>query len=187
VLDLDEFLDQPVRKLSLGQKMRCELAASFLHSPPIVYLDEPTIGLDVSVKEKIREFIKKKNREENTTIMLTTHDIGDIEDLCERIVVLDQGNKIYDGRLDSLVNNFSSRRLLIELDTSSQFRLDMDGVKKVHQNGVEAEIVFNRDELSASKVMKKVLDNYEVKDFKVKEPDIEEVVKKIYREGLTDE
>ncbi len=187
VLDLDEFLDQPVRKLSLGQKMRCELAASFLHNPPIVYLDEPTIGLDVSVKEKIREFIKKKNREENTTVMLTTHDIGDIEDLCERIVVLDKGLKIYDGQLDSLVNNFSSRRLLIDLKENKEFEIDIPGVKEVHQDELEVEIVFDKEELSASKVMKNILDNYEILDFEVKEPDIEEVVKKIYREGLSDE
>jgi len=187
VLDLDEFLDQPVRKLSLGQKMRCELAASFLHNPPIVYLDEPTIGLDVSVKEKIREFIKKKNREEKTTVMLTTHDIGDIEDLCERIVVLDKGLKIYDGQLDSLVNNFSSRRLLIDLKENKEFEIDIPGVKEVHQDELEVEIVFDKEELSASKVMKNILDNYEILDFEVKEPDIEEVVKKIYREGLSDE
>jgi len=187
VLDLDEFLDQPVRKLSLGQKMRCELAASFLHNPPIVYLDEPTIGLDVSVKEKIREFIKKKNREEKTTVMLTTHDIGDIEDLCERIVVLDKGLKIYDGQLDSLVNNFSSRRLLIDLKENKEFKIDIPGVKEVHQDDLEVEIVFDKEELSASKVMKNILDNYEILDFEVKEPDIEEVVKKIYREGLSDE
>ena len=187
VLGLDEFLDQPVRKLSLGQKMRCELAASFLHNPPIVYLDEPTIGLDVSVKEKIREFIKKKNREEDTTVMLTTHDIGDIEDLCERIVVLDKGRKIYDGRLEKLVNSFSSRRLLIDLKNKKELKVDFEGIEQVNQNGLEAEILFDRNKISASRIMKKILNNYEIHDFKVREPDIEEVVKKIYREGLDNE
>ncbi len=187
VLDLDEFLDQPVRKLSLGQKMRCELAASFLHNPPIVYLDEPTIGLDVSVKEKIREFIKEKNQKDDTTVMLTTHDIGDIEDLCERIVVLDKGRKIYDGRLEKLVNSFSSRRLLIDLKNRKELKVDFEGIEQINQDDLEAEILFDRNKISASRIMKKILNNYEIHDFKVREPDIEEVVKKIYREGLDNE
>lgn len=184
VLDLDEFLETPVRKLSLGQKMRCELAAAFLHHPDIVYLDEPTIGLDVSVKEKIREFIKKMNREENTTVMLTTHDIDDIEDLCERIVVLDKGKKIYDGRLDTLVDKFSSRRLLLDLKSNKRLQIDSEAIYEINQDDLEVEIIFDREKISASELMRKVLDNYEVVDFEIKEPDIEGVVKKIYREGL---
>jgi len=134
VLQLSDFWNQPVRKLSLGQKMRCELAAAFLHHPKIVYLDEPTIGLDVAVKERIRDFIKKMNREENITVMLTTHDIGDIEDLCERIVVLDEGKKIYDGRLDSLVDRFSSKKLVMDIENSQDFDLDIEGVEKVEES-----------------------------------------------------
>lgn len=183
VLDIDEFLDQPVRKLSLGQKMRCELAAAFLHHPKIVYLDEPTIGLDVSVKEKIRDFIKKMNKKEDTTVMLTTHDIDDIEDLCERIVVLDEGKKIYDGKLDDLVNQFSSRRLILDLN-NNQFDIKHEGIINIEKKDVKYEITFDREKITASELMKSILDNYEVIDFQIKEPDIEEVVKKIYREGL---
>ncbi len=184
VLQLDEFLDQPVRKLSLGQKMRCELAAAFLHHPPIVYLDEPTIGLDVAVKERIREFIKKMNREEDSTVMLTTHDIGDIEDLCDRIVVLDAGKKIYDGQLDALVNRFTDRRLIVEMRDDKPLDVQMDGVTSVEQEDGHAEIMFNREKLSAADLMRTVLNDYDVVDFKIKEPDIEAVVKKIYNEGL---
>jgi ABC-type uncharacterized transport system, ATPase component len=182
VLQLEEFLDTPVRKLSLGQKMRCELAAAFLHEPPIVYLDEPTIGLDVAVKERIRDFVKKMNRERDTTVMLTTHDIGDIEDLCERVVVLDEGRKIYDGQLDALVDRFTSRRLVLELEGG--FDLEMDGVLEIEDTEEGYEVVFDREEVSAADLMREVLERYDVSDFQIREPDIESVVKKIYNEGL---
>ncbi len=184
VLALDEFMEQPVRKLSLGQKMRCEIAAAFLHHPKIVYLDEPTIGLDVSVKEKIREFIKKMNKEKNITVMLTTHDIGDIEDLCERIIVLDKGKKIYDGQLDSLVDQFSSRRLMLEIKEAENFSLEQEGVIDIQRNEFSVELTFDRNKTSASSLMREILEKYDVLDFQIREPDIENVVKKIYREGL---
>ncbi len=184
VLGLEAFWEQPVRKLSLGQKMRAELAAAFLHHPKIVYLDEPTIGLDVAVKEKIRDFIRKMNREKNITVMLTTHDIDDIEDLCDRIIVLDEGKKIYDGKLDALVDRFTSRRLILDLRANQDFEVDLDGVEEVERNNGEIEIVFNREEITASELMRNVLERYDVIDFQIKEPDIESVVKKIYNEGL---
>jgi len=184
VLQISEFWDQPVRKLSLGQKMRCELAAAFLHHPKIVYLDEPTIGLDVAVKERIRDFIRKMNQEKDITVMLTTHDIGDIEDLCDRIVVLDEGKKIYDGALDDLVNRFSSRRLLMEVKRPEEFEIDIDGVTQVNHTEEGLEVVFDRTEISASDLMREILADYEVLDFQIKEPDIEEVVKKVYNEGI---
>ena len=187
VLQLSDFWDQPVRKLSLGQKMRCELAASFLHHPKIVYLDEPTIGLDVAVKERIRGFIKKMNREEDITVMLTTHDIDDIEDLCERIVVLDEGKKIYDGQLDSLVNRFTSRRLVMDTRETKDVELDLRGIKSLEQDEGHIEIVFDREIISASDLMREVLERFDVLDFQIREPDIESVVKKIYNEGLEEE
>ena len=101
-LDIEPLLDKPVRKLSLGQRMRCELAAALIHNPPLLFLDEPTIGLDVLVKLKIREFLKEINQKYNTTILLTTHDLSDIEALCERVIMLDEGKVIYDGALKNL-------------------------------------------------------------------------------------
>ena len=184
VLQLSGFWDQPVRKLSLGQKMRCELAAAFLHHPKIVYLDEPTIGLDVAVKERIRDFIKKMNEEKDITVMLTTHDIGDIEDLCERVVVLDTGKKIYDGELDSLVDRFTSRRMVLDIRNGDKFDLDLEGVQEIKREDAHIEVVFDREVLSASDLMREVLESYEVLDFQLKEPDIESVVKKVYNEGL---
>lgn len=185
VLQLSEFWDQPVRKLSLGQKMRCELAAAFLHHPKIVYLDEPTIGLDVAVKERIRDFIRKMNRDKNITVMLTTHDIDDIEDLCDRIVVLDEGQKIYDGQLDDLVNRFSSRRLVLE--TEDDIEPEIEGIKEILRPNGRVEIIFDREVISAPDLMKEILERYDVSDFQIKEPDIEAVVKKIYNEGLAEE
>ncbi|MFQ3275229.1 MAG: ABC-2 type transport system ATP-binding protein [Candidatus Nanohaloarchaea archaeon] len=187
VLQLSDFWEQPVRKLSLGQKMRCELAAAFLHHPKIVYLDEPTIGLDVAVKERIRDFIRKMNQEKDITVMLTTHDIDDIEDLCDRIVVLDEGRKIYDGQLDSLVNRFTSRRMILDVRNGESFELDLDGIQEIEKDDARIEVVFDREKISASELMREVLERYEVLDFQLKEPDIETVVKKIYNEGLEEE
>ena len=185
VPQLSDFWDQPVRKLSLGQKIRCELAAAFLHHPKIVYLDEPTIGLDVAVKERIRDFIRKMNQDKNITVMLTTHDIDDIEDLCDRIVVLDEGRKIYDGQLDDLVNRFSSRRLVLE--TEDNIEPDIEGIKEILRPNGRVEIIFDREIISAPDLMKEILERYDVSDFQIKEPDIEAVVKKIYNEGLAEE
>lgn len=109
-LDIGPLLDKPVRKLSLGQRMRCELAAALIHNPPLLFLDEPTIGLDVLVKMKIREFLKEINEKYNTTILLTTHDLGDIEALCERVIMLDEGQIIYDGELQSLKDNWAEEK-----------------------------------------------------------------------------
>ena len=187
VLQLSDFWDQPVRKLSLGQKMRCELAAAFLHQPRIVYLDEPTIGLDVAVKERIRDFIKRMNREKNITVMLTTHDIGDIEDLCDRIVVLDEGRKIYDGELSSLVDRFTSRRMILDVRDEEGFDIQVEGVEGFESNDGRIEVTFDRDVVSASDLMRQLLDEYEVLDFELKEPDIESVVKKIYNQGIDSE
>ena len=112
ILGIDKYLNTPVRKLSLGERMRCDLAASLLHNPKIVFLDEPTIGLDVEAKHKIREFLKDLNRK-GTTIILTTHDMGDIEELCKRIVIIDKGKKIYDGLINEIRKRFGKERVLV--------------------------------------------------------------------------
>lgn len=184
VLQLEQYMQKPVRKLSLGQKMRCELAAAFLHHPPVVYLDEPTIGLDVAVKERIRDFIRRMNEEEEITVLLTTHDIGDIEDLCDRIVVIDDGRKIYDGDLDLLASRFSTRRVLMDIRGEIEDEGGVEGVIDINQKNGRVEISFDQEKLSAAELMKRMLEQYDVIDFEIKEPDIEEVVKRIYNEGL---
>jgi ABC-2 type transport system ATP-binding protein len=116
--------------------------------------------------------------------MLTTHDIGDIEDLCKRIVVLDEGKKIYDGSLDKLVNRFSSRRLVMQVERPEDFELKAEGVKEIKNTEEGLEVVFDREVISASDLMRIILEDYEVQDFQIREPDIEEVVKKVYNEGI---
>lgn len=110
ILELSDFLHIPVRKLSLGQRMRCDLAASLLHNPPLVFLDEPTIGLDIAVKARVRDFIREINREYKTTVILTTHDLNDIEELCERVMIIDSGKIVYDGNLQVLKDRLGGKR-----------------------------------------------------------------------------
>ncbi|MCJ7450336.1 MAG: ATP-binding cassette domain-containing protein [Candidatus Nanohaloarchaeota archaeon QJJ-9] len=185
VLDLEEFMEKPVRKLSLGQKMRCELAAAFLHMPPVVYLDEPTIGLDVSVKEKIREFIKEINQEKDIAVMVTSHDLGDIEDLCERIIVLDEGKKIFDGSIEELMSRFSERRIVLDVKgTQEVIQLNNPGIIDIELQDGQVEVVFDKERTNAAELISEILGKYDVADFQIKEPDIKEVVKRIYKEGI---
>lgn len=137
VLHLEPLLGIPVRQLSLGQKMRCELAAAFLHNPAVVYLDEPTIGLDVAVKTRIRDFIKEMNRLQGTTVLLTTHDMQDIEEICNRIVIIDEGKILYDGDLQSIKQRFGQKRVIhFEVEGTSSFVLpgELSGRAEILQN-----------------------------------------------------
>lgn len=188
VLQLEPLLGMPVRQLSLGQKMRCELAAAFLHRPKIVYLDEPTIGLDVAVKARIREFIKEMNRTEKTTIILTSHDMQDIEALCDRVMIIDQGKLVYDGRLDKLKSDFGQQRaVLFHCEAASEWRLPDQLVGKVQvaakpeaeQDGV-VEVSFDPDALTAAEVIAGVMSCNPVRDLTIREAGIEAVVKAIY-------
>ena len=190
ILDLEPLLPIPVRQLSLGQKMRCELAASFLHNPAIVYLDEPTIGLDASVKVKIREFVKNMNREHETTIILTTHDMQDIEELCNRIIIIDQGAIIYDGSLSELkASTRYNRTIQLELEENSLFRLPPKLQHLVHieegDSSTPLLLHFNSSFISAGEIMKEIMTAYEVKDFTIAELGIEAVVQEIYERGMS--
>jgi len=189
VLQLDELLHLPVRKLSLGQRMRCDLAASLLHNPKVVYFDEPSIGLDVSVKERIRQFIKELNRQRNTTILLTTHDLGDIEEICERIIVIDHGKIIYDGSIGSLRQRFDhSRRLVFDIrggdaaqGLHSYLQLSpQDAQAEWQEQNQRLTVTFNRNAVSASDVASMIMRRYNVIDLTVQEPDIETIVRRIY-------
>jgi ABC-2 type transport system ATP-binding protein len=187
ILSLNEFLARPVRKLSLGQRMRCDLAASFLHNPRLVYLDEPTIGLDIIAKERIREFIKAINRERQTTILLTTHDLEDIEDLCRRTIIIDRGKIVYDGDLKTVKEKFSRYKLLT---FEVKERLPDEACLPAFPPGMELhdlqehrlKIRLHRETLSASEAIRYMLDRYDVLDISLEEPGIETVVKKIYQD-----
>jgi ABC-2 type transport system ATP-binding protein len=199
VLELEELLSKPIRTMSLGQKMRAELAATLIHSPKVVYLDEPTIGLDVLVKERIRGFLKAQNKQNGTTVLLTTHDLGDIEELCSRVLIIDAGKLIYDGALETIKQRFGTHRTMkFELalnsppqrgGNSSEARVGElalpDGVVITSQENTSLELKFDRALCSASQVASAVMNQLEVLDFSIGEPDLTSIVKQIYAGGLS--
>ncbi len=184
-LDLKELLKVPIRNMSLGQKMRAELAATLIHEPRIVYLDEPTIGLDLLVKERIREFIKRVNQEKGTTVVLTTHDLGDIEELCKRVMIIDNGALIYDGPLATIKDRFGKYRE-ITFETAADLNgLELpDGAELLEKGERKLSLRFDRTQTSASRVSAAVMSQIEVLDLSLKEPDLSMIVKQIYRGGL---
>jgi ABC-2 type transport system ATP-binding protein len=188
VLDLEPLLSIPVRQLSLGQKMRCELAAAFLHQPEIVYLDEPTIGLDVAIKVKIRAFIKEMNQRFGTTVILTSHDMQDIEEICNRLMIIDHGTMIYDGTLQAIKEQFGDKREI-------HFEIEEDGasfvIPEVLQDLVNVEVsdeqtnlvtlAFSQHQVRASDVIAAMMEQYKVRDLTIADAKIETIVQEIYR------
>ncbi|AIQ13091.1 ABC transporter ATP-binding protein [Paenibacillus durus] len=187
-LELQELLNRPVRKLSLGQRMRCELVAALLHNPSIVFLDEPTIGLDIVVKSEIRSFLKDMNREHGTTILLTTHDLQDIEALCSRVIMLDDGRIIYDGGLDELKERWGTGREVAfqfgtatKLDRLEQLTSGMP-VKWTAENNLAA-TVWIPLELNVSDVLGRVVGQADITDIKIIETNTDDIVRSIYQSG----
>ncbi|MFZ5826046.1 MAG: ABC transporter ATP-binding protein [Bacillota bacterium] len=188
MLGLDELLRKPVRTMSLGQKMRAELAATFLHEPKVVYLDEPTIGLDLVVKERIRAFIREINQSQGCTVVLTTHDLGDIEELCRRVILIDAGRVVYDGPLATLRERFGRRRV-ITLETAlpaGPVHLPA-GALLTEAEAHRLVISFDRTQLTASQVAAAVMAQVEVRDFQLAEPDLASVVRQLYNGALREE
>ncbi len=184
LLELDEFIQRPVRSLSLGQRMRADLCAALLHDPKLVFLDEPTIGLDVVAKDRIRQFIQHVNRERGATVLLTTHDMSDVEKLCERVMIIDHGKLLYDGDLDSLKSRFGgSRRLVVEL-AEPYPSLELEGARLVEQDGLQAVFEFEREVVAASDLITRLAARYRVRDLEVREPEIEATIRRIYEERL---
>ncbi len=187
-LELGELLHVPIRNMSLGQKMRAELAATLIHEPKVVYLDEPTIGLDLIVKERIREFIRRQNRERGTTVILTTHDLGDIEELCQRVIIIDAGRLIYDGPITTIKDRFGKYRE-IAFDTSGPVDgIDLPpGAEVVSVEPRKLSLRFDRTVTTASEVAALVMKQADVKDFSLSEPDLSSIIKQIYSGVLKDE
>lgn len=190
VLELDEFITSPVRTLSLGQRMRADIAASLIHSPKVLFLDEPTIGLDVVVKDNIRKAIAEINKNEKTTIILTTHDLSDIELLCKRIVMIDKGKKVYDGELDAMKEKYGKmREIHINLKSADdmsklafdkQFNLIGDDLEIIVE-GKKAVVKFNSSKVQVSEMLSYILGTITVKDISVSEADIEEIIRRLYK------
>ena len=194
VLGLEDFITSPVRTLSLGQRMRADIAASLLHSPKVLFLDEPTIGLDVVVKDNIRQAIKSINETEQTTVILTTHDLQDVENLCNRIVMIDKGSKVFDGEIVELKRRYGQSRELKfvpqnisdaeKLNYEKEFGLK-DGEIKVENDGHTVSVRFDSDKTAVEKVLGYTLSNLHVKDISVTDADIEEIIKGIYKSGVS--
>lgn len=182
ILGLDEFLDTPVRQLSLGQRMRADFAASLLHNPEILFLDEPTIGLDAFSKENIRKFIKYANQERNVTLILTTHDMNDIEELCNRVVVIDRGKSIYDGSLDELRIKYGNQRAVVA-DIMHKDIVLPPKTSLLYEEGRRRWIGFDRDESNVSEIISELLKSNQVADLFIKDESIESIIKKLYLEG----
>ncbi|MBQ2981490.1 MAG: ATP-binding cassette domain-containing protein [Lachnospiraceae bacterium] len=190
VLELEPFIKSPVRTLSLGQRMRADIAASMIHNPKVLFLDEPTIGLDVVVKDNIRKAITEINQNEKTTIILTTHDISDIELLCKRIVMIDKGKKVYDGALDKMKEKYGKmREIHINLKSiedmnklafTEKFNLLEDDLE-VKLEGKKATIKFNSSKAQVSDMLSYILATITVKDIAVSEADIEEIIRRLYK------
>lgn len=184
-LGIRDFLNQAVRTLSLGQRMRADLAAAWLHNPSILFLDEPTIGLDVLVKKRIREAIKAMNAKYNTTVILTTHDMQDIEDLCSRIVLIEKGVIIYDGPLAEIKHRFGDLRTLT-VNPKVEYKLDelntFDGKLSYEQQDANLLLKFNADELMMEQVIDYAFHTLKSADLKVSEITIEDVVRSILQE-----
>lgn len=184
LLGLDEFLTTPVRQLSLGQRMRGDLAAALLHDPAILYLDEPTIGLDIVAKQRIREFLLAMNRERGVTMLLTTHDLQDIEQLCQRIMVINHGRLVFDGDLHRLTRSFGARRRLIvdfaERPAPGMTRVNDDRLQVVRVDGPRVVVAFDQEAMPAPAVLNLVAGYGRVIDMAIEEPEIESVIRAMY-------
>jgi ABC-2 type transport system ATP-binding protein len=180
VLALGPLLGVPVRSLSLGQRMRAELAAAVLPAPEVLFLDEPTIGLDVEAKAAVRDFLRELNRTEGTTVILTTHDLDDITRLCSRLMIIDHGRLIYDGTVDGLRAAYGTTRVLV-VDLVSDEPLELAGAVLARAEGRRRWFQFARDEVSAAELIARLLASNEVADLTLEEPDIEDIVRRIYR------
>lgn len=186
LVDIEKLLHKPVRQMSLGQRTLSDILAAFLHDPKIVFLDEPTIGLDVSMKAKIRELIHALNKEKNTTVILTTHDMGDVDALCRRIVIIDKGKMLYDNDIEHLKSFFGSYRTLkIRVDGENSvesIRAELpDFTVSAHDEWVS--VLVDEEKTTVMDVLNHLIKTFDVRDMRLEEISTEDVIKKIYEEG----
>lgn len=182
ILDLKSIVDTPVRQLSLGQRMRGDLAAAMLHSPDVLFLDEPTIGLDVDAKHAIRRFIKQINETRKTTIILTTHDLGDIQELCKRIIIINKGGVIEDGSLDELIDRIAPYRQLV-IDFYTEQHIEHPNAEIVSSEGARTVYRFMKNEISAAALIEYIGSKAKIKDIRLEEASIDDIIRAAYNGG----
>jgi ABC-2 type transport system ATP-binding protein len=184
VLDAGDLFDTPVRNLSLGQRMRCELAASMLHRPRVLFLDEPTIGLDLVAKQRFRSMIVRLNETQGTTIFLTSHDVSDIEQVARRVIVINHGIVIFDDKVSRLRRSLLSTKLVEVRFDSPPAALELDGVQVVKESGIGYKLVVDTERRSIREVLDELLDHHRVADISVADPPLEDVIARIYKEKV---
>ena len=180
MLDMSEFLNRPVRQLSLGQRMRADIVAALLHSPQVIFFDEPTIGVDVVGKETIRNFIRELNKEDKVSMIFTTHDMQDIEKTCDRLIIIDKGLKVYDGALMGIREKYGTTR---QLDVEFVENTEIASIPKVEIKRLDerkVRFVFENHAVQIDELMNHLLSNYGIRDINVSEPEIESLIRKIY-------
>lgn len=185
LLDLKQFLNQNVRSLSLGQRMRADFAAALIHSPKIVYLDEPTIGLDVLVKDKIRKAIKELNKKYHTTVVLTTHDMKDIEELCNRIIIIDKGTILYDGSIHDIKYQFGNTKTILLPKNACLNNEFIEKFENVEISSTDDNVVlkFSLNEVSMDRVLLELINTYHIEDFKINDISIEDITMRLYEQS----
>lgn len=184
MLGMRDFLKQPARQLSLGQKMRANLALALLHDPKVLYLDEPTIGLDVLAKDSIRSFLAEINREQRTTVILTTHDMADIESVCQRLILIDGGKKLYDGALGAFKARYGSRYALQATFNGALPQLADARFEVLHQDGQQVTYSIERNEIKPGEALSLLARQAELVDVEVRETPIEEIVRNLYQNSM---
>ncbi len=184
ILEMDAFINTLVRSLSLGQRVRADVCAALLHDPDLLFLDEPTIGLDVVAKDRIRQFILHANRQRGTTVLLTTHDLSDVEKMCQRVMIIDRGKLLYDGQLESLRQRFGGKRELVVDFADDEQNIDIEGAVVASRTGAQAIYQFERDQISASELIQRISSRYRIRDLSVREPDLEATIRRIYEQRL---
>ncbi|MDD5417567.1 MAG: ATP-binding cassette domain-containing protein [Candidatus Nanoarchaeia archaeon] len=183
LLDIKDVSKTPVLKLSLGQRMRCEFISSVLHEPKILFLDEPTIGLDIFAKEKIRQFIKKINREKGTTVILTTHDISDVEELCDRIIIIDKGEHIFEGTIQELKNKYvCEKKIYVEFDEKPG-RIKLSDCRVIRYDAWSADVFVDLKKRKVKEVVSELFRKYYISDITISEESVENIIKRIYLEA----
>lgn len=180
--EIEDIINQPVRKLSLGQRMRCEFVLSLLHKPKVLFLDEPTIGMDVIVKKTIRELIKKINNEEKVTVILTSHDLGDVETICQRLIIINKGTIVYDGDFEKIKKKYLAKKLVNIVSETPVKPISIKGVSTISRTKFTLDMEVDIKEVSMGRLIDELTKNNQIDDINIEETPIEEIIEKIYKE-----